>query len=128
MNFSLLEQQAWRSIVATDSIPGQEAHRLTVVSRRRLRDCRRGAGPCNRPIPRFGPASPPIEQATTLGREDIAVLRTRLQRVMSRDVAVVGDATGLARAHDEMEAIEAELGATTVTGTATADDDTRRVF
>ena len=76
----------------------------------------------------LGPASPPIEQATTLGREEITALRTRVQRAMSRDVAVVRDATGLARAHDEIEAIEADLGATTVTGASTTDDETQRPF
>jgi L-aspartate oxidase len=76
----------------------------------------------------LGLASPPIDQATALGLEEITALRTRVQHAMSRDVAVVRDATGLARALDEIEAIEADLGATTVTGAATTDDATRRAF
>lgn len=48
---------------------------------------------------------PPVPET---GGSDLAALRQRLQRSMSRHVAVVRDAAGLAEAQEEVEAIAAE--------------------
>lgn len=56
------------------------------------------------PVPPPGSAIPPLPAAS-----DIAALRARLQRTMSRNVGVVRDAEGLARALAGIEEIAAEL-------------------
>jgi L-aspartate oxidase len=78
--------------------------------------------------PALAPASPLTAVSTTLTFDEIAALRARLQRAMSRDVGVVRDATGLARARDEIEAVRANLQATTVLGASASDGEARRAF
>ncbi|MFN8662512.1 MAG: L-aspartate oxidase [Thermomicrobiales bacterium] len=56
------------------------------------------------------PVPDPVAPAVGLDG-DVGALRQRLQRVMSRDVAVVRDAEGLARARAEINAIAAEANA-----------------
>ena len=81
------------------------------------------------------PAETPLELAfipapsgTTLSPHEIAALRARLQRVMSRDVAVVRDAAGLARAQAEVEAIAADVDAKTLASPSASDGESRRAF
>jgi L-aspartate oxidase len=63
---------------------------------------------------------------TALSLDEIATLRARLQRTMSRDVGVVRDAAGLARAREEIEAIAAELREESPTEPPASDARTRR--
>ena len=65
---------------------------------------------------------------TTLTLDEIAVLRARLQRAMSRHVGVVRHAEGLARAREEVDAIAGELRAGSAQGTLASDSETRRAF
>jgi L-aspartate oxidase len=70
--------------------------------------------------------SPAEEPALPL--DEIAALRARLQRAMSRHVGVVRDAAGLARARKEIEAIAAELREGSATEPPVSDARTRRAF
>src|SRR4051812_12355994 len=65
---------------------------------------------------------------TTLSLDEIMALRARLQRAMSRHVAVVRDAAGLAQAREEIDAIAAELRAGSVTEPPASDARTQRAF
>src|SRR5215216_5163269 len=74
-----------------------------------------GADRLGREWPRLA-VEPAVEPAlawtahgTTLTLDEIAALRARLQRAMSRHVGVVRDAAGLAQAREEIENIAAEL-------------------
>jgi aspartate oxidase len=60
--------------------------------------------------------------------DEIAALRTRLQRAMSRHVGVVRDAAGLARAREELDTIAAELREGSATEPLARDSGTRRAF
>jgi succinate dehydrogenase/fumarate reductase flavoprotein subunit len=60
--------------------------------------------------------------------DEIAVLRARLQRAMSRHVGVVRDAAGLARAREDIENIAAELRLGSARETQASDANTRRAF
>jgi L-aspartate oxidase len=77
--------------------------------------------------PALAPASA-LTVGTTLTPDEIAALRARLQRAMSRHVGVVRDAEGLARARDAVDAISAELRAGSASGTLPSDSETRRAF
>jgi L-aspartate oxidase len=66
--------------------------------------------------------------ATALSLDEIMALRARLQRAMSRHVAVVRDAAGLAQAREEIDAIAAELRAGSATEPPASDARTRRAF
>jgi L-aspartate oxidase len=74
------------------------------------------------------PASIPTPSGTTLGLDEIAALRARLQRVMSRDVAVVRDAAGLAQTQTEVDAIAAEVDAKMLASTSASEHEARRAF
>jgi L-aspartate oxidase len=65
---------------------------------------------------------------TTLSPDEIAALRTRLQRALSRHVGVVRDAGGLNRAREEVDAIATELRGGSARGTLPGDARTRRAF
>jgi L-aspartate oxidase len=78
--------------------------------------------------PALVPASAPATEETTLTRDEIASLRTRLQRAMSRHVGVVRDAAGLAQARETVDAIAAELRGRGAAGTPASDTETRRAF
>ena len=65
---------------------------------------------------------------TTLSLDEIAALRARLQRAMSRHVGVVRDAAGLARARAEIENIAADLRLGSARETKASDAKTRRAF
>jgi L-aspartate oxidase len=69
---------------------------------------------------------PAVEPALAL--DEIAALRARLQRAMSRHVGVVRDAAGLARARKEIEAIAAELREGSATEPPQSDARTRRAY
>src|SRR5215217_4773914 len=68
------------------------------------------------------------EAGTRLTLDEIAVLRARLQRAMSRHVGVVRDAAGLARAREEIESIAAELRLGSAKEIEANDARTRRAF
>jgi L-aspartate oxidase len=78
--------------------------------------------------PALAPASPLTTVGTTLTLDEIAELRARLQHAMSRDVGVVRDATGLARAREEIETIAAEPRLGSARRTEATDAKTRRAF
>jgi L-aspartate oxidase len=65
---------------------------------------------------------------TTLTRDEIAALRARLQRAMSRHVGVVRDAAGLAGAREEIETVATELRKGSTRETGASDAKTRRAF
>src|SRR5215212_6898841 len=65
---------------------------------------------------------------TTLTLDEIAVLRGRLQRAMSRHVGVVRNAAGLIQARDEIESIAADLRLGSARETEANDAKTRRAF
>jgi aspartate oxidase len=65
---------------------------------------------------------------TSLSLEEIAALRARLQRAMSRHVGVVRDAAGLAQAREEIDAIADELRAGSTTEPLASDSKTQRAF
>jgi succinate dehydrogenase/fumarate reductase flavoprotein subunit len=65
---------------------------------------------------------------TRLSLAEIAALRARLQRAMSRHVGVVRDAAGLARAREEIENITADLRLGSARETQENDPKTRRAF
>ena len=75
-----------------------------------------------------GPALTPALLGITLSLDEIAALRSRLQRAMSRHVAVVRDAAGLAQAQKEVVTIASELQAATMRGAPASDPKTRRAF
>jgi L-aspartate oxidase len=77
-----------------------------------------------------GPESVSVPPAvgTTRSLGEISTLRARLQRAMSRDVGVVREAAGLARARKEIEAIAAELRQESATEPPANDAKTRRAF
>jgi L-aspartate oxidase len=78
-------------------------------------------------VPTPPAAYPPIA-FNTLDAAEIADLRARLQRAMSRDVAVARDAAGLARARAEVEAIAAALSVEAGDAPHPAAATTRRAF
>src|SRR5215216_4426918 len=65
---------------------------------------------------------------TTLTLDQIATLRARLQRAMSRHVGVVRDAAGLAQAREEIENIAAELRPGSARETQASNAKTQRAF
>jgi L-aspartate oxidase len=93
-----------------------------------------GAGRLGREWPRLTgePALEPVLAPTAVGTrltlDEIAVLRARLQRAMSRHVGVVRDAAGLAGAREEMENIAAELRPGSARETQASDAKTRHAF
>src|SRR5215217_9473610 len=93
-----------------------------------------GAGRLGREWPRLTgepalePVLAPTAVETRLTLDEIAVLRARLQRAMSRHVGVVRDAAGLARAREEIESIAAELRLGSARETEANDAKTRRAF
>jgi L-aspartate oxidase len=93
-----------------------------------------GADQLARERPRLGtdaapePASDLAVAGTTLTLDEIAALRARLQRAMSRHVGVVRHAEGLARAREEVDAIAAELSEGSARGTPAGDAASRRAF
>jgi L-aspartate oxidase len=76
----------------------------------------------------LGPDSAAMAPGTTQSVDEIAVLRERLQRTMSRNVAVVRDAPGLAQARAEIDAIAAELRTGATSGVTGTDPRSRRAF
>jgi L-aspartate oxidase len=78
--------------------------------------------------PALEPASVLTAVETTLTLEEIAALRARLQRAMSRHVGVVRHEEGLARAREEVDVIAAQLRVGSGTGTQPSDSETRRAF
>jgi L-aspartate oxidase len=66
--------------------------------------------------------------STTLTLAEIAALRARLQRTMSRHVGVMRHAEGLARARADIDAIAAGLRVKRARGTPASDAETRRAF
>jgi len=78
------------------------------------------------PIPE--PALALTAVGTRLTLNEIAALRARLQRAMSRDVGVVRDAAGLTRAREEIENIAADLRLGSARETQASDAKTRRAF
>jgi L-aspartate oxidase len=93
-----------------------------------------GAGRLSREWPRLA-TEPALEPAvalptmgTTLTRNEIAALRARLQRAMSRHVGVVRDAAGLTRGREEIESIAADLRLGSAGEIEANDAKTRRAF
>ena len=78
------------------------------------------------PVPE--PALALTAVGTRLTLNEIAALRARLQRAMSRDVSVVRDAAGLTRAREEIENIAADLRLGSARETQASDAKTRRAF
>ncbi|HKG28143.1 MAG TPA: L-aspartate oxidase [Thermomicrobiales bacterium] len=93
-----------------------------------------GAGRLGREWPRLTgepalePVLAPTAVETRLTLDEIAVLRARLQRAMSRHVGVVRDAAGLAGAREEMENIATELRPGSARETQASDAKTRHAF
>src|SRR5215207_3246013 len=75
--------------------------------------------------PALEPVSALLAVGTRLTLDEIAVLRARLQRAMSRHVGVVRDAAGLARAREEIESIAADLRLGRARETQASDAKTR---
>jgi aspartate oxidase len=76
----------------------------------------------------FEPALAVPAVGTPLTLDEIAALRSRLQRAMSRHVGVVRDAAGLSRAREEIESIAADLRLGGARETQANDAKTRRAF
>jgi L-aspartate oxidase len=71
---------------------------------------------------------PPVSPLTTLDASELTALRNRLQRTMSRDVGVVRDASGLARARAEVDNIATKVKKGTTSGSKPTDSETRRAY
>ncbi len=78
------------------------------------------------PAPELGLALTAVGPTLTL--DEIAALRARLQRAMSRHVGVVRDAAGLTRAREEIVNIAADLRLGSARETQANDSETRRAF
>jgi L-aspartate oxidase len=78
--------------------------------------------------PALAPALALTAEGISLTLEEIAALRARLQRAMSRHVGVVRDAAGLTRARAEIENIATDLRAGSASELQTSDGKTRRAF
>jgi aspartate oxidase len=76
----------------------------------------------------MGLASASMAPGSTQSVDEIADLRERLQRTMSRNVAVVRDAPGLAQARTEIDAIAAELGTGATSSAAGTGPENRRAY
>jgi L-aspartate oxidase len=76
----------------------------------------------------FEPALAVPAVGTPLTLDEIAALRSRLQRAMSRHVGVVRDAAGLSRAREEIDNIAADLRLGGARETQAIDAKTRRAF
>jgi L-aspartate oxidase len=72
------------------------------------------------------PAAPATRHPVPTG--EIAALRVRLRRAMSRDVGVVRDAAGLTRARAEIEAIATALGEGGAPAAGSSSPEDRRAF
>jgi len=93
-----------------------------------------GADPLGRECPRLSaePAPEPglalTAVGTTLTLDEIAALRARLQRAMSRHVGLVRDAAGLTQAREEIANIAADLRLGSARETQATDAKTWRAF
>jgi L-aspartate oxidase len=85
-------------------------------------------GPTGEGVGGEGRAWQPRPSPPTIDATDVAILRTRLQRAMSRDVGVVRDAAGLTRAKQEIENIAAALLSPAHLPQESDSTETRRAF
>src|SRR5215212_6816305 len=78
--------------------------------------------------PGLEPGLGPTAEGITLTLDEIAALRARLQRAMSRHVGVVRDAAGLAGSREEIENIATELRPGSARDTQASDAKTRHAL